>query len=42
MTVTEGTPEPGLRRYVLPVAGLVGVALCIAGWLNRLGSGSAI
>ncbi len=31
MTVAEGTTEPGLRRYVLPVAGLVGVALSIIG-----------
>lgn len=36
MTVAAGTQKPGLSRFVVPVAGLVAVALCIAGILVLL------
>ncbi len=31
MTVAAGTEKPGLSRFVLPVAGLVAVVLCVVG-----------
>jgi alpha-glucoside transport system permease protein len=36
MAVAAGTAKPGLSRFVLPVAGLIGFALCIAGILVLL------